>query len=233
MDLAPQGRGSPLFTTAGTPGRGLHQLRREPAPASLQSCFWWPSRVALVPEGEGSWHAMGYPPCFAPWPLADPLLWPVVSPPLGTCQTSYKDKQAITNRLCCTLLGKELCEQRAADITQARGQPSQVGAACKRLPGHSHPALGELAECIGLLAVGSPSPSTPLLSWCGGVGTGRMWRKDGVESLWPPGPVEPSLLLLVRGGCPPQDRRSLQAWAALQTAPSSGPAPHTPLPRQQ
>lgn len=142
MDLAPQGRGSPLFTTAGTPGRGLHQLRREPAPASLQSCLWWPSRVALVPEGEGSWHAMGYPPCFAPWPLADPLLWPVVSPPLGTCQTSYKDKQAITNRLCCTLLGKELCEQRAADITQARGQPSQ------------EPGLQGAATCPRVLVAG-------------------------------------------------------------------------------
>lgn len=81
--LVSQGRGSPFFPGAGTPGRRLHWLGREPPPPSLQSCLWLRSW-----QDEESRLTAGCPPCFAPWPLASPLLWPVVTPPLGSCQTS-------------------------------------------------------------------------------------------------------------------------------------------------
>lgn len=56
-------------------------------------------------------------------------------------------------------MGKELCKQRAAERRLRDSLPrwAQLAGGCLVTP---ILALGELAECVWLLAVGSPVPST-------------------------------------------------------------------------
>lgn len=126
--LASQGRGSPFSPEVG-PQDQAHRAGRgastsHPAVLPVASLTEW----LRSQEEEESHPAARCPPCFALWPLASPQHQPVLAPSLGTCLTSFEDKQAATKRLCLTHHGQRTRYTEGSwksVLAQAWGQPLQ------------------------------------------------------------------------------------------------------------